>query len=1342
MARIYERTYLLKQQRDPARLKRKAFEQFAAALQSNQMIAFTGSYATTHLGYPDWTDATKQFIETFDIKDPNLKKALVERVGSRSKVFDFPDLMDVAELAAELDRYALPKQFRECREQYSENFNLPLTTSELNSLPSIESTLIHELGIRRIVTLNYDIELEWAAFFTRAERRSSARRQRKLVWNEAARNLRLHQSGRLERLVPGFGKVVSEVMDGTNVSQLTSFALLGDSERCRILHLHGRCDYASSMMLSRRDYRDRYWAAGFSKLPFEYGLRTIMSGNPILFVGIGMSEFEVTKALEQMLSDNPNRRAVPMFIVWNSSSKRAEDDATRLLFYRKFGIHVLYDTEIAEICDRQKEYDAELKAALRKPKSHIAKKADFEKATKNAKRMALPLSYLADWCPDAFAERMDENDFRNGQRKYEGRAKGIPPRINIWRASDNSPTLPKQIVPHNSTKVSDSARLFSDLRGLKPVVALIGDPGSGRGAWAETITETLAKQSAGRGIRPVLVNAAFAYDTDSIFAILSGAFDGVTAQKAKQSRFSSAMEMINRIRLPAFVPKAQETSELCLVINGIERFVAQNGSALSTEMDVLIRMIPGLENAYRDQDQTVVRIRLFLLGSPRLGRYLNTIASGHYDTLEISRSPGTHFSSLVFPAGKTSVMSARKFVIESSSFFTHLATESGVPPASTDLTNPTSRRKKFFDGLDRWIDESGRFSQSAIVYDLLRTMSFVGQPIERSVLPHLLNAVRNEPVFSDLVKRTETTVTELIDCGLLLKIDPFPERQSRVGLHKALAAELRQKSGVPLTETQLAASFNLGLFAAQPMDNILPDQRWHNELSKLVDFLIGQFYDEDSVDPLIEAAAQDLIDNCGAELRARHLHRFSATILAMVAAQRQSDSLRAALSIMRSFFSTSALLMHGNRGLDAMLSNGPLTEHAEQLKNIIRVVEHQSFVRNKILSRSGKRTKILKDTLGAPAFYPDDLVWLRNELGVVLTAQGRLNEARESLEKALKLNSELLEFGEHRQNWRRISINLMQVLIEQGELEASEDLQRDVETSLEREALAIDELIKLRRTEARTPGDGVLELHDGSLKSYLFETYLRGPSADHTARVDPYFPTNLILGTGLVLGYRGLCLHLRGSLESGLSHYDDALGLFQQIGEPRAYALFQRHRASLLAQLSRKEMAAEALRLCNATATPAKQTDIDHSGRIAQAASGLFKSHRQDRYPTNSSLPQLKETLRYAIDSDMYRLQLEAMQVMAFLHWNNEDTDSALQYTFDAMAIASRFGFELRKVSLRILLARILASRNERDDARDLLHEASRLASGLQYARSVEAAEDALVMLDVDSIDAVGVKNR
>lgn len=1350
------KSYLLDRQRDITRLRRLGFEEFVRARNSGQLIACVGSYASKHLGYPDWKGLVEAFIAGCTegpAHDGVLKGIQALRAKGDARFSDV-DLMDMAELLAGRDRHTDPAGFKDARKKFADaNFGLLGTVADAADRPSIAKALFRELNIARVVTLNYDLELEWEAFFTDFERQCALLDDRETFWN--SHNASERKDYRRVRLVPGFGHASSEVLIREDSAPLIEFALGGPRDGRRIFHLHGRVDAADSLLVTRRDYRDRYWNSGFSKLPFEYGLRLVFSGNPILFVGIGMSEGDVMQGIEQMLSDNPNRRAVPMFLLWSSSTDVDQDNAFRLLFNRKFGVHVLFDREIAEISVEMKAYDA----AIAKPVPGAPAAPAMSVAPHvlvSARRLEEPLKLLAELANRQRNETFwYKADFRTPQLKYRGN----PARVNVWSPIGTTAELGYQQVGLSaSDALSGKAaedKLIDVLGGNDAVQIMIGEPSSGRGALASAMArayENHYRDNAERPGRVILINGSFVTETDSIFAILSGAFDGKTAFEEGMSRARATdvmLKEINGIYEDCLTAQAADSAigepqcyesecpvpELTVIINGMERFIAHDGSALSTELDSLIRMVTRSNDAWRArvaeaQPGTVQSrascypVRLVLIGTPRLLRYLSVVA-GELAISEIKRERPEGSGKAEYP---TLHIGEHKFSVRCPSYFSRL--EARVANVGNPYSFRSSSRRREF--LAMVLDSVGNggdgIDNPNLALEIVRVLAFIGQPTEQHVLLHVPSLWDRIEPGKNRGEAIECAVRQLLDKGLLIEVEGFPTAPCRrIGIHKALIAEIRQRHGVPISDARLASGFNIGQYTAQPVDSFLPDQRWHQDIGKIVDFLIGQHKDPVDPEPVLLKAGLSI-----AKSVARRRHRTALVVtdyrgeeLARIASPVMMDCLRAALSLMRSYYSTSALLMYGNRDLDPIFSDGPLTQHSERLVRLIRAARTAVTVRREmrtLLSRDHTPEQI-ETLLGPEAYYADDLVWLNNELGVVRTTQGDLFGARAALEEAMRLDARFLDFGERNQNWRRISLNLVQVDIDTGNIEDAEERLRDIESAIENEAR------QSLAMPARLVG-GYLSAPFTRILDYIVAVYAHGDCSAVVGRTDRTCPTDVIVATALVLGYRGLCFHLRGAFEAANEHLRDATAILERINEHRAYAFFQRHRASLLAAMDKAEAAKASLGLCLAAAGPSRQTDIDHSGRIAMVKYGIDARTAIDPESHAEIIPQLIETLRYATASDMYRLQVEAMQSMASAHFRNGDTDSAMNFATDAMAVASRNGFELRKVSLRILLGRIMALRGDRKAARQLLLSASEIGAKLHYYTAVEKAEDALVMLN------------
>lgn len=1293
------------------------------------------------------------------------KKELIKRLrhfgDPRDPALDPLVMMDLAELATGLDRHANPEAFRKRRTTFIETFALTGTNAEVAMRPSVIATLLHDLGIRRFMTLNYDLELEWSLLVSEAEKTGQAR-PRSEIWGRIAARLKLpadapsgHPATRLQRYLTGRGKVTSDLLDRDRSEILTEFALGTPWPEYQILHLHGRADSPENLLVTKRDYRDRYWQTGFSKLPFEYGMRLIFSGNPVLFVGVGAKEPDVMRTLEQFLSDNPNRRAVPVFLLWNSPGTLEAAQVRRLGLYRQYGIHVLFDHEIARIANCP-NYARLISAPLSPPpatskplppleRRHLVNARRLEEPVKLLGKISAPKSDASSWIPV---------ELRSPQDKF-----GDPDarRIDMWR-HDGAPD------PAFDNPQYAAERLV----GGCPIKAIIGEPGSGRGAVAKAIAAAFEARDKPEPFelpdRVVLINGSFAIETDSIFGILSGASDGKTAQKEGISRAKALTKIIHALTnaepatlsrepdpglaLQAFLKGHRRTT---IIVNSMERFIGHDGSALSVELDNLIRRLIDFYNREPNQKgflerwgefaDNVVRntderfdppINLILIGTPRVKRYLSAI-SDDIDYLRLVDVKGRPNATSLVPESRNNSPEWSLDLADSLPYFRCVAEAFG---AGTVCPSPTMEklgaRRSFFRQIlkEETLAAAGVDKNDiALCFEILRTLAFIGQPVEREVLRHvpkIAQLVGGDP--SGVPAAVKTALAHLQRLKLILPIRAFlpSVKTPRLGLHKAVVAELRERFGVPLSDARLSGGFNLSLSVAQAVDSAAPELAWHGDLGHLIDFLAGAFADR--APPLHGKAKAILRSPAHDNTLPPHVRSLSPDQRCAMASEEYSACLRAALSIMRSFYSVPSLLMQPNRDLDPWMRDGPLSEHAERLSRLLRMGRSaatlRTLVRNQVaasLSLDPEKENDRQDIdnavlpiLGPNAFYPDDLVWLHNELGVLRATQGELFQAEHAFREALLINDRFVEPGDRQQNWRRIQLNLTQVGIDRGEIEVTEERLRDLEAELEAQACSFGTL----SVDGGACGD-IITKYAGDVRPSV------GVRRSLPIRIDKSYPTDLILAVGLVQGFKGQCLHLRGALDAAKACLSDALSILLRLNEQRAYAYFQRQAAALHAAFGHRDAAREALTLCIAAAGPARQTDIDNSGRVALVQYDLVESPAQ-RPPW---IMQLSESLRYATAGDMFRLQLECMQCLAQIYLRHGDTDSALRYTNDAMAVAARCGFGLRAVSLRILMAKILAFRGDKASARALLESAEQIATKMRYERAVEAAENEMIKL-------------
>lgn len=203
--------------------------------------------------------------------------------------------------------------------------------------------LVDPLMIKRFVTLNYDWELERLLMFP--DRVS-----------ESGRTFRCDQAkddlvdagtghspgGSMTRRMPDGQYVTSEVYEPNTSARIFEFALNSPDHAAYILHLHGRADHPEGMVAREPDYHRTYRRESSNPRSLERALDVALTGNPILFVGIGLREAEITRAFRQLVAEGRVTPDRPAFVL---RANRPSDDThawrEQASFYQQFGLHVL-----------------------------------------------------------------------------------------------------------------------------------------------------------------------------------------------------------------------------------------------------------------------------------------------------------------------------------------------------------------------------------------------------------------------------------------------------------------------------------------------------------------------------------------------------------------------------------------------------------------------------------------------------------------------------------------------------------------------------------------------------------------------------------------------------------------------------------------------------------------------------------------------------------------------------------------------------------------------------------------------------------------------------------------
>jgi tetratricopeptide (TPR) repeat protein len=1178
--------------------------------------------------------------------------------------------------------------------------------------------LFRELRVHRFATLNYDLEIEAELMVEPGDAY--------LPGDNVARLLQLRRRGairsdpqngtRLSRLLSDGTYVESDVRSRERPDRLIDFAVGSAVVDRRIMHLHGRATEPQTMVVGLRDYDQLYRKNDPARVPFEHGQRILFTGNPILFVGVGMSEQEVTWTLQDFVSNNPYRRFAPTFLLWSTASfdrraraRSAQKWLKRVDFFRKFGVLTIFDEDLkpspASAGEEGHDEHASAWAAI-EPRLEAARTTD------EAERRPLELDLLARTVP-LLARACAAHDARLrdwGQDRW----RQLTQRLETPDAGEETgPITLWETTEIESAVDADLSAIFKlDGPGEGPPFrAVVATAGSGKGVLAWTVVGDTNLPDAFNAPmdRRLIVNAGYALDSDFLLlailrfvANLGGATGPAGFRTSRETRFDDG----NAFNLGG------EDRRALIIINGIERFFTVDGAPLSAELDHLFRRIA------RDEEGTV---RWLFLGTPRIEPYFRAIRSDA--VVEFSKvCPHRSRAGTAGRGGRAPVIwrrsgqrphpDAQRPMVRSV-YFSHLMRcMEALAPAGSGQDGSVATfgdrvvLKAHRNGAPRAISRvvvdayvtvnalrAVCPDDAELAMEILRVMAFIGSPVEAAVLLHV---PRVREALQRRAKPPKEALTDalsnLLRTGLLLQFDAlsaYPDDAdlwTRYGLHTAVAAELRRRVGVPLSESKLSTSFNMSLFTAQPVDSSVPGADIHDELGKLIDHLIGAYKDDPDGRPVEHLTPE--LEEAGR------------------AGPHATAAMRAALALVRSYYSTTGLLtLECDQRPLREDSNGVLLEHAERLETMLSAFRKMRRARTRAGASAARQ--------GPEPFFAEDLVWVLNELGVVYLAQGDLYGARRSFDDALQVNRQDVEFECRSHNWRRITMNRVLLEIERADLSAADEKLREIQDSID----------KVEAVRGRDPAYADLTRFEAIRQKF-------GTKESHDRPCfDAHFMHEEVLMTALVVAHRGFAHHLRGHLRTAGKLYPEALAMLRRLGEHRAYAMFQRLYAQLL-NITDPAESPVAIRLAVTASESVRQMDMAYHARCV-AAHESWQSDAGNAVARRRAINQLTRALTHAATMDLYRLRVEAGLYLARLKLDSGDYESALEHAADALSVAARFGLTLRKISLRIEIGHILIKRGDRLSGHALIESAVETADRFGYQRAVEAAQAVRVEEDV-----------
>ncbi len=1359
--------YLKEYYLDDNKLRQRALLEFHRAMKTGRMIAFTGAMTTEAFGYGSWKELGGKIVQAAEttLSDAktgniasvvNMVSGLLESDKNKDNRVAFSILGEAIDQA--YARSAVNsggsgvKHFEEeIAKLFQGGGNKRIRRGNFHRDYNIARALVHEMGIQRFATLNYDLELEGETLFPGA---SMAAKSTKTVFRRLEEKKKDSRgdnffwepgSGRIRRVLTGGIAIESDVLDRERIDRMIEFAVGTDDVDSHIIHLHGRADIPKSMAVSYRDYDKLYRRNDLHKAPFEFAKRILIGGNPILFIGLGMDEAEVNRELEDFISNRPYNRVAPTFLLWNALSIGMTDEEMkmkRLDMLHRLGVFIIYDRDLNGINFAERpslpggtSLDDDDWGAIRKEfeKDHKTSDDKLDTLRESAKKIIEnKVSSLADWrkkrsdlsnlrkffpvlLENATATAKREETIGDKWRTMASRVKAEGDSYaSIWEAEPPSRTdltvRTKAVLPQ-----------IIETLAKHDMVCIIGPSGSGKGELARAVADSATLDSIPKNNR-MLINGGFSFDTDSMLdgvaRFLSDGRRGTetafemenraqNAGRAKnsRSRFFAADDIIRANKCTGCQP------DTLIIINGMDRFFGIRGQPLSAELEELLRFASSAVQLFKR-----TRVKWLLFGTERVRTFMrDQLKAKVLDLAELDTAwPKT---SNVIGNVQMDVVGKRIKALTKTKFKAvararwdeyEAARHSHAALSAGKISGDIQEERRTFYNLalsSEVLSHNKMFGrESKIALTILRTLAFIGLPVEAQVLMHCpalasmkLKDGMGNPIFVELPKLKEL-LTKLSEIGLVTKMTGFKDYknhgtetpETRFVLHRSLLAEMRYRFGIPLSEAKLSTAFNMSLYVAQPVDGSIPEPEIHDELGALVDRLIGAYRDKQSTEPSLqyiasthsfpegelEDALQNAADACAA-CKDDECGSGDAPLVRMHQLCRPEyiQCLRAALSVVRCYYSTASILaLDTNDRLIREDRDGILLEHAERLDRLIDAYGKITLARE---SMREKLQDVFPRIYGeAEPFYADEMVWLHNERGVVKLTMGDLYEARSSFERALNINRQYVELDDRAHNWRRIRLNQLTVDTERGDLGLAER--------------KIGEIIDVTEQRIRVSG---FELDEDKL------------------------------AIAIATGYRGWCWHLRGQRHKALVDYDVAISAFEKLSEARAQAYFARLRVNVRDPDADPGKRIDEVRRALDYATSTRQMDLVYRIRVFMADELMFGRNAElgDRRLEANRI--LDDAIRYSLQTDTHRVRCEAALSIARVRFQSGDYEGAFRNAADALTVATRYGLELRKITIRAVIAQIMAKRGHPVTAEHLIRTSIKAASRIGFETAIDLAE-------------------
>ena len=198
-----------------------------------------------------------------------------------------------------------------------------------------------DLGIRRFITTNYDAEIDkWLESLGYDE--IHVRKDKDMP--EALQEAGFQPHGSRSLMIDPFNNRAEIIAyEPGGAPHLFDFGIDTRDQGFHVLHIHGRIRKAESwLVLSEPDYQARYAREDDPIAQSDDAMRLIFNSNPLLFLGLGMTEADILRPLrayiqsEGSLSDRPSIALLPKL---KSLTTTAAEQSKAMSVYGIFNLY-------------------------------------------------------------------------------------------------------------------------------------------------------------------------------------------------------------------------------------------------------------------------------------------------------------------------------------------------------------------------------------------------------------------------------------------------------------------------------------------------------------------------------------------------------------------------------------------------------------------------------------------------------------------------------------------------------------------------------------------------------------------------------------------------------------------------------------------------------------------------------------------------------------------------------------------------------------------------------------------------------------------------------------------